>query len=349
MKQYSADLRERLLGAIDAGLPAAEGARLFGVCPSTIVRWRRRQRTTGTVAARSRPGRPPRIGSAHAAALRAQVAAHRRHLGSALCPLGSGAGGRRQRGHHVAGHPPSRDHGQKKFCTLVSGMRRSGPRGGLRPRLRPEPARLCRRERDESGLTPRYGRAPRGQRVVGVVPRNHGPNVTLLAAMGDAGITAAMTMTGAADGEVLALFVRQILVPSLRPGQIVIWDNLSVHKNQQLRRLIEAAAVTSASCRPIRRTSPPSSTPSASSRPPCARRTPAPAPRSRTPSPPAWQPSPRTMPPRGFAIVAMPLRATLMRTALSGLPKIVGQADGRALDGVEARRGLLEEGGGQSA
>ena len=76
MKQYSADLRERLLGAIDAGLPAAEGARLFGVCPSTIRRWRKRQRSTGTVAARPRPGRTPRIGPAQAAALRAQVAAH---------------------------------------------------------------------------------------------------------------------------------------------------------------------------------------------------------------------------------------------------------------------------------
>src|SRR5215218_3312548 len=74
MKQYAADLRERLLGAIDGGLPVAEAARLFRVCPSTIVRWRR-QRTTGTVAARSRPGRPPRIGSAHSAAMRAQVAA----------------------------------------------------------------------------------------------------------------------------------------------------------------------------------------------------------------------------------------------------------------------------------
>jgi transposase len=75
MKQYAADLRERLLGAIDGGLPVAEAARLFRVCPSTIVRWRRRQRTTGTVAARSRPGRPPRIGAAHAAALQAQIAA----------------------------------------------------------------------------------------------------------------------------------------------------------------------------------------------------------------------------------------------------------------------------------
>jgi transposase len=75
MKQYSADLRERLLGAIDAGLPQAEAARLFGVCPSTITRWRRRLRRTGTVAASPRPGRTPRIGPAQAATLQAQVAA----------------------------------------------------------------------------------------------------------------------------------------------------------------------------------------------------------------------------------------------------------------------------------
>lgn len=90
-------------------------------------------------------------------------------------------------------------------------------------------------------LTPRYGRAPRGQRVVGVAPRNHGPNVTLLAAMRRDGISAAMTMTGAADGAVLDLFVRRILVPTLRPGQIVLWDNLSVHKNRKVRQRIEDA------------------------------------------------------------------------------------------------------------
>lgn len=75
MKQYSADLRERLLGAIDAGLPLAEAARLFRVCPSTIRRWRHRRRSTGSVVARPRPGRTPRIASAQAAALAAQVAA----------------------------------------------------------------------------------------------------------------------------------------------------------------------------------------------------------------------------------------------------------------------------------
>ena len=75
MKPYSADLRERLVGAIDAGLPLAEGARLLGVGPGTIRRWRARQRTEGTTAAYPRPGRPPRIGPAQATALAAQVAA----------------------------------------------------------------------------------------------------------------------------------------------------------------------------------------------------------------------------------------------------------------------------------
>jgi transposase len=71
MKQYSADLRERLLGAIDAGLSQAEAARLFGVGISSITRWRARQQQTGTVQALRRPGRTRRI--ADESALVAQV------------------------------------------------------------------------------------------------------------------------------------------------------------------------------------------------------------------------------------------------------------------------------------
>ena len=86
-------------------------------------------------------------------------------------------------------------------------------------------------------MTPRYGRAPRGERVVGVVPRNHGPNTTLVAAMGLDGITAAMTVDGAMER---CAFVAQVHVPSLQPGQVVVWDNLSVHKSAHAQRLIEA-------------------------------------------------------------------------------------------------------------
>lgn len=98
---------------------------------------------------------------------------------------------------------------------------------------------------DESGtnlaMTPRYGRAPRGQRVVGRVPRNHGPNTSLLAALSPAGLTAAMTVEGAVDRDAFDVFVDQVLVPSLRPGQTVIWDNLSVHKSAAAQQRIAAA------------------------------------------------------------------------------------------------------------
>ncbi len=98
---------------------------------------------------------------------------------------------------------------------------------------------------DESGthlaMTPRYGRAPRGQRVVGTAPRNHGPNTTLIAAMSRDGITAAMTVEGAMARDACEVFVEHVLVPALTPGQTVIWDNLSVHKSVTAQQLITAA------------------------------------------------------------------------------------------------------------
>ena len=75
MKQYSADLRERLLRAIDAGLSQAEAARLFGVSLSSLKRWRARQQQTGMVQALSRSGRTRRIPRATEGALVAQVQA----------------------------------------------------------------------------------------------------------------------------------------------------------------------------------------------------------------------------------------------------------------------------------
>ena len=75
MKQYSADLREWLLRAIDAGLSQTESARLFGAGTSTIKRWRRRQRQSGSVSASLRPGRSRRIGPAAETALVVQVRA----------------------------------------------------------------------------------------------------------------------------------------------------------------------------------------------------------------------------------------------------------------------------------
>jgi transposase len=97
---------------------------------------------------------------------------------------------------------------------------------------------------DESGtniaMTRRYARAPRGERASGRVPRNHGPNVTLFAALTPAGMGPALALEGAADGEAFALYVHKLLIPSLRPGQVVILDQLNVHKSAAIRAAIEA-------------------------------------------------------------------------------------------------------------
>lgn len=75
MKQYSADLRERLVGAVDAGLRPTQAVEFFGVTARTLSRWRRQRRLAGSTAPRLRPGRTPKIGPERHPALRAQVAA----------------------------------------------------------------------------------------------------------------------------------------------------------------------------------------------------------------------------------------------------------------------------------
>jgi transposase len=96
---------------------------------------------------------------------------------------------------------------------------------------------------DESGVNlamPRlYGRAPRGERVVGSVPQNYGANVTMLAALGSYGVEAVLTIDGATDAEVFRVYVEQVLRPTLRPGDIVIMDNLRAHKASGICEAIE--------------------------------------------------------------------------------------------------------------
>jgi DDE superfamily endonuclease len=77
-------------------------------------------------------------------------------------------------------------------------------------------------------LTPRYGRAPRGERAHGKAPRNWGKNVTLISSIGSEGMGASMSIEGSSDTESFGLYVREILAPRLRPGQIVLMDNLSL-------------------------------------------------------------------------------------------------------------------------
>jgi transposase len=96
---------------------------------------------------------------------------------------------------------------------------------------------------DESGshtsLTPLYAWAPKNQRALGSVPRNRGKNTTILGALTLQGVQAAITLEGAADTRAFEAFVEQVLCPTLMPGQIVLMDNLNIHKSDTTRELIE--------------------------------------------------------------------------------------------------------------
>jgi transposase len=98
---------------------------------------------------------------------------------------------------------------------------------------------------DEFGVNIRlarlFGWAPRGMRSRGSVPRNYGKNLSVCAALSLDGITAAMTIDGAIDGPAFDQYVERILVPTLKPRQIVILDNLAVHHQAHVRQAIEAA------------------------------------------------------------------------------------------------------------
>ena len=93
----------------------------------------------------------------------------------------------------------------------------------------------------QTTMTRARGRAPRGTRVVGTVPRNHGPNVTCLAAISATGVQVPCVFEGALDGAFFGRWVTDWLVPVLAPGTTVVLDNLSVHKTPAARQAIEAA------------------------------------------------------------------------------------------------------------
>jgi transposase len=96
---------------------------------------------------------------------------------------------------------------------------------------------------DESGatteMTRRYGRAPGGERVAEGTPAGHWRTLTLLSAMSLEGVIAAMTVESPTDGDVFLTYVEQVLCPRLRPGQVVVMDNLPAHKVDGVRSWIE--------------------------------------------------------------------------------------------------------------
>src|SRR6202158_1945697 len=98
---------------------------------------------------------------------------------------------------------------------------------------------------DETGaatnMARRYGRCPRGQRLVSSVPWGHWKTTTFVAALRIDQISAPCALDGPMDGDCFRAYIEQFVVPTLRPGEIVVMDNLASHKVAGIREAIEAA------------------------------------------------------------------------------------------------------------
>ncbi|WP_342751024.1 IS630 family transposase [Termitidicoccus mucosus] len=108
---------------------------------------------------------------------------------------------------------------------------------------RARPARLVFIDESaaKTNMTRLRGRAPKGQRLVCHAPHGHWGTTTMISSVRLDGTTACMTIEGATNTEVFQSYVREILVPTLRPADIVVMDNLGAHKNDRTLALIEQA------------------------------------------------------------------------------------------------------------
>jgi transposase len=91
-----------------------------------------------------------------------------------------------------------------------------------------------------TNMARRYGRAPRGERVIASVPHGHWKTSTFVAGLRDDAITAPLVIDGAMNGETFRAYIEQFLAPTLAHGDIVIMDNLASHKVAGVREAIEA-------------------------------------------------------------------------------------------------------------
>jgi transposase len=244
MRPYSKDLRDRVAATIDGGDGSLRQVALrFLVSLSFVARLLRRRRQTGSLdPAPHGGGHPPALTQADLERLSqlvrdqpdATLEELRQRLGIDCSLMAIWRALRRlkitvkKKGLHAEEQDtPKTQQKRAEFRATVATI---------------APGRLVLV--DESGantaMTRTYGRAPRGQRVGGAVP-GQWDTMTLICALRLSGVEAAMVFQGSTDKVMFQAYLEQALVPQLRPGDVVIWDNLKVHQAPQMERAVGQA------------------------------------------------------------------------------------------------------------
>jgi transposase len=242
MRPYSLDLRQRVAAAVDHQEGSQRQiARRFRVSPSFITRLLKLRRQSRSL--RPRPhggGHQPALDRPGQKRLRQLV---RKQPDATLQELAGRVGVHCSR---MAIFRTLRKLKVTRKKKSLHAQERDSPRVRRKRRAFREQVATLDPEHlvfiDETGastaMTRTHGRAPRGQRVTGSVP-GHWKSVTLISGLRLSGVVAPLAFEGATDTPAFEGYVAQALAPQLRPGDVVIWDNLKPHRAGEARRAVE--------------------------------------------------------------------------------------------------------------
>jgi transposase len=246
-RPYSQDLRDRVIDAAQSGVPARQAAAQFAIGISTAIGWVGRMRDSGERSAR-RQGR-----------LRgSKLDAHRdflRRLVKATPDLTIAEIQQHLRGERGLTASTGTIWSFLDRCDLTFKKKSAHAAEQDRPDVRQRREHWFEGQLDldsaklvfvdetwaSTNMARLYGRAPRGQRLRAGIPHGHWKRTTFLAGLRLTGLTAPMALDGSITATTFLDYVKRILVPTLSPGDMVILDNLSSHKGDEVREAIEAA------------------------------------------------------------------------------------------------------------
>ena len=245
-KPYSMDLRERAVAAVlKEGRSRHESAARFGVAPSTVINWVRRFRETGSVAPGRMGGHKPKaIAGEYAAFLARRVRDGAFTLRGLVAELA-------ERGLKVDYRSVwNFVHAEKlSFKKTVVASERDWPDVARRRaqwtkrQSGIDPKRLVFIDETwtKTNMEPLRGWAPKGERLVAKVPHGHWQTMTFVAALRHDRIEAPWIIDGPIDGQGFRTYVEKALAPTLKPGDVVIMDNLGSHKGEAVCQAIRSA------------------------------------------------------------------------------------------------------------
>lgn len=245
VRPLSNDLRERAVAAVGSGESCRAVARRFGVAVSSVVKWSQRQRATGSVAPGKMGGHRKPILDSHRAFIVERIR-QTPHL--TLHGLKDELAARGVKVSHHAVWTFLRREGLsfKKTLFALEQSRADVARRRQRWRRlqdRLDPRRLVFIDETwiKTNMAPQRGWGPKGKRLLGFAPHGHWRTLTFLGALRCDRLTAPCVFDGPINGESFRAYVEQQLVKVLKPGDIVVMDNLGSHKAPTIRQMIRKA------------------------------------------------------------------------------------------------------------